>query len=528
MIPSFARSRALLRILLPAAIFLIGVGSLAAQDAPDDQSTPRRAVRMFLDSCREGKFDQAARVLDLAGAGMASAKGPELARHLKFVLDQKLWIDYALLSDNPEGDTADKKPYDVLGEIALGEKKVILYLSRRGGKWRISPATVRAIPNLYAQYGAGILDQYLTPWLLTTRVWELKAWQWIGLPLAIFSAFVLAWLFNLIGARIAMKVVGKTAALWDDRLVTMCRKPFGFFLGVVILYGLLELLRLSVPAQAVFNAVLQTFLIVAVVWFLLRFAEFLAISLQEALTTGVHDELKIRGVKTQLIVLRRIVNIALYVVAVSLILMQFDVVRRIGMSLLASAGIAGIVIGFAAQKSLGSMFAGIQLALTQPIRLGDTVIAEGEWGWIEEINLTYVVVKVWDLRRLVIPITHFLDKPFQNWTKVSPDILGTVYFHADFTVPVDKLRAELKRFVSENKLWDGKASGLLVTKATDRTVELRALISAADSGKQWDLRCETREHMLKYLQELEGGRYLPRHRLEQPPIERGLPEVGFK
>jgi len=213
-------------------------------------------------------------------------------------------------------------------------------------------------------------------------------------------------------------------------------------------------------------------------------------------------------------VLRRVVSITIGVVAVAMMLVQFEVVRTVGMSLLASAGIAGVVLGLAAQRTIATLLAGLQLSITQPIRIGDTVIVEGEWGTIEEINLTYVVVKVWDQRRLIVPMSRFLEQPFQNWTKVSPELLGTVFFHADYRVPIEALREELDRIVEDHPKFDGRAKSVLITDATDRTVQVRAMISAKDASDQWDLRCEVRERMIRFLQTYEGGRYLPRLRLE--------------
>ena len=168
--------------------------------------------------------------------------------------------------------------------------------------------------------------------------------------------------------------------------------------------------------------------------------------------------------------------------------------------MIASAGVAGIVVGFAAQKSLGTLLAGIQIALTQPVRIDDVVIVEGEWGRIEEITLTYVVVRIWDLRRLVVPITYFIEKPFQNWTRTSADILGSVFLHVDYGVPVDALRKELTRILEASPNWDRKVNVLQVTDAKERTLELRALASSSDASRSWDLRCEVREKLVAFVQ----------------------------
>ncbi len=225
------------------------------------------------------------------------------------------------------------------------------------------------------------------------------------------------------------------------------------------------------------------------------------------------DNLQARQVYTQIRVIERILTVAVIIFVVSFMLMSFPRVRQMGVSLLASAGIIGIILGFAAQKTLGNIIAGIQIAIAQPIRLDDVVIVENEWGWIEEINLIYVIVRIWDLRRLVVPISYFIEHPFQNWTRTSANILGTVFFYADYTVPVKEVRRELTRILKESPYWDKKVDVLQVTNATEHTLELRALMSAADSPSAWDLRCEVREKLLEFLQK-NYPNCLPRTRVE--------------
>ena len=212
------------------------------------------------------------------------------------------------------------------------------------------------------------------------------------------------------------------------------------------------------------------------------------------------DNLKARKITTQFRIVERILVTIIVIIALGVALMTFDSIRQIGVSLFASAGVAGIIIGFSAQKLLGNVLAGIQIAIAQPIRLDDVVIVEGEWGWIEQINLTYVVVRIWDKRRLVVPTAYFIEKPFQNWTRESADILGTVFIYTDYTVPFDQLRNELTRILESDKNWDGKVNVLQVTNATDKTVEVRALMSAADSPSAWDLRVRVREELISFLQ----------------------------
>jgi small-conductance mechanosensitive channel len=207
-----------------------------------------------------------------------------------------------------------------------------------------------------------------------------------------------------------------------------------------------------------------------------------------------------RGVYTQVTVLKKIAIGVIAVFAIASMLMVFQSVRQLGTAMIASAGVAGIVIGFAAQKSLGTLLAGFQIAMTQPIRIDDVVIVEGEWGRIEEITLTYVVVAIWDQRRLVVPITYFIEKPFQNWTRTSADILGSVFLQVDYAVPVDAVRQELTRLLEASPNWDRKVNVLQVTDARERTLELRALASSSDASKSWDLRCEVREKLVAFVQ----------------------------
>jgi small-conductance mechanosensitive channel len=232
----------------------------------------------------------------------------------------------------------------------------------------------------------------------------------------------------------------------------------------------------------------------------------------------VKDNLKARKIHTQLNVLKRIFITIIILIAVATMLMTFENVRSLGTAILASAGIIGIVVGMAAQKTLGTFIAGLQIAITQPIRIDDVVIVENEWGRIEEVTLTYVVVRIWDLRRLIVPITYFIEKPFQNWTRVSADLLGTVFLYVDYTVPVEAVREELRRILEKSDKWDKKVCVVHVTNATDKAVELRALMSAADAPSMWDLRCVVREQLIAFIKDKYPAA-LPKLRaeFEKPP-----------
>ncbi len=227
----------------------------------------------------------------------------------------------------------------------------------------------------------------------------------------------------------------------------------------------------------------------------------------------VEDNLPARKHYTQVNILRRAAQTVLVIVTVSAALMTVAEVRQYRVSLFASAGAAGLVVGLAARPVLSNLLAGVQIAVTQPIRLQDAVVVEGEWGWIEQITSTYVVIRLWDLRRMIVPLTYFIEKPFQNWTYETADLLGAVILHVDFTVPVERLRARLDEIVRDTPLWDGKVAVLQVTDAAGGTVELRALVSARNSSDAWDLRCLVREKLIGFLQ-AEYPEALPRQRTE--------------
>ena len=290
-------------------------------------------------------------------------------------------------------------------------------------------------------------------------------------------------------------------ATWDDVMLPLAGRAARHLLPLLALIMAAPILA-SMPELSLLLRQAVSLLLIGVAAYLL----FQAVDGVALLVLGQHrldvaDNLQARAVHTRVVVLERVAVALIVIVSAASMLMVFEPVRQFGASILASAGIAGIIIGFAAQRSIATLLAGFQIALTQPIRVDDVVIVEGEWGRIEEITLTYVVVRIWDLRRLIVPITHFIEQPFQNWTRSSADNLGTVFLYADYTVPLDALRAELTRLLEESRYWDGKVNVLQVTDAKEHTLEIRALASAADASLAWDLRCEIREKLLAFIQQ---------------------------
>lgn len=303
------------------------------------------------------------------------------------------------------------------------------------------------------------------------------------------------------------------AAILDQSLIRHGQGPsrwiFPLLAALVVLPGL--------PLPPVLMSALEHItglgLIAAIAWLVTLFVDVTSDVLAERYRIDTADNLIARRIHTQFQMLRRIVFVLVAIVTLSIMLMTFPAIKHIGVSLLASAGLATLVVGMAMKGTLSNLIAGVQIAFAQPFRLEDAVVVEGEWGWIEEIGTMYVVVRIWDLRRLVVPLSYFLDHPFQNWTRTSAQLLGNTLLYTDYTVPMEELREELRRICESTPLWKGEVCVLQASDATEHTVQLRALMDARNSSDAWDLRCLVREKLLEYLQK-NHPESLPRYRGE--------------
>jgi len=306
---------------------------------------------------------------------------------------------------------------------------------------------------------------------------------------------------HIVVFRILLSLTKSTKVTFDNALVKHCYRPLQWIIIVLIvrMVGKINQPEAQTNVYDVRGQVIALLLIGLVAWLLIRMIYVLEDYVTSHFDVSVKDNLKARKIHTQFKVLKRITIIVVSILAFGTMLMTFKNIRQLGTTILASAGVVGIVVGMAAQRTIATFIAGIQIAITQPIRVDDVVIVENEWGRIEEITLTYVVVRIWDLRRLIVPITYFIEKPFQNWTRISADILGTVFIYTDYTVPVDAIRERLQKILNESEHWDKKVCVVQVTNATDRTMEIRALMSAADASAAWTLRCEVREKLLEFI-----------------------------
>jgi small-conductance mechanosensitive channel len=335
----------------------------------------------------------------------------------------------------------------------------------------------------------------------------------LGQLAAVFAALVGGWIAYRLIFRGLSGLAQRAPGELGGHLVSELRPGARLVLPMLtVQLAMPALTAISAEALAILRHVLLLLAIAGVTWLMVGGVAAVGAFVRSGYDVQQRDNLAARRVHTQVLVLERAAAVLIILFGVGLALMTFPRVRELGTGLLASAGVVGLVIGLAARPLLENMIAGLQLALTQPIRIDDVVIVKGEWGRVEEITTTYVVVRIWDERRLIVPFAAFIQESFQNWTRRSSQILGTVFLYADYTVPVEAVRSALQQIVRESPLWDGRVCNLQVTNATEQTVELRALVSAADSGEAWELRVYVREKLLAYLQREHPGA-LPRARV---------------
>jgi small-conductance mechanosensitive channel len=342
---------------------------------------------------------------------------------------------------------------------------------------------------------------------------------WFIGPAAIFVAVVLALIAHRIAFLAIERAMPQRLMVLRQTLIRRLKRPSLYVLPALAVLAVIPTLPLPDRTMQVVDYVSGLGAIAIVGW-----AATIGIAMLEDIVTSHYrveerDNLRARQIRTQSQLLRRIANVIIIVVTAGLMLMTIPAVRHLGVSLFASAGIAGIVVGMAARPALANLIAGLQIALTEPIRLDDAVIVEGEFGWIEEIGTSFVIVRLWDKRRLVVPLSYFMEKPFQNWTRKSADLLGPVFLFTDYRVPLDEMRAELDRILAATPLWDKQVKVIQVTDATDQAMQLRVLVSARDSATLWDLRVLVREKLIQWLQ---GNHPDSLPRLRREDVTKGL------
>ncbi len=337
-----------------------------------------------------------------------------------------------------------------------------------------------------------------------------------ALILAALLAIALHWLLW----RVLERVGRRKAPPFYMTLIQGVRRSTRWAALAVALLLAYPAVALPAGPDQVLGEVLTLLTIAVVGWILIDLSVVATRVAASRWNVGVADNLRARTIMTRATVVQRIAVVLILVITASVMLMTFPQARALGASLLASAGIVGLIAGLAAQPLLTNIIAGLQIALTQPIRIDDVVVVNGDWGVVEEIDVAFVVIRVWDLRRLIVPLSYFLQNPVENWTYKSANLLGYIHIYADYEVPVGEVRGELRRILEATDLWDGQVWNLQVTQMDERAVQMRALFSARDSSSRWNLMVLVREELLRFLQGAYPER-LPRVRVELAPGRQG-------
>ncbi len=337
----------------------------------------------------------------------------------------------------------------------------------------------------------------------------LETWVWPGLY-ALVGVVVAAILYRLL-LVLARRFIGPQYA--SRRFLDVAAKPLGFALCLLVLNGVLTGMKAEPPWLHSILQMSTLLMIIAFTWAAVRCASAVGDMIVHLNPASQEQWREARKIETQTRFLVRGLNILVVIVGAGSALMTFDSVQQLGTSLLASAGIGGIILGFAARPVLENLLAGVQIALTQPFRIDDVLSVQGEWCWVEEVTATYVVLRVWDQRRLVVPLQWFIENPFQNWTRATTDLVGGATLWVDYQMPLTPLREEFARLLQANPLWDGITQTVQVVEAGDRAQQIRFLVSAPDSTSLWHLRCDVREGMVHYMQQ-HYPQHLPRLRAE--------------
>jgi len=324
------------------------------------------------------------------------------------------------------------------------------------------------------------------------------AWLW-NIALILFSFLVGILIKMIFIPLLRRQAIEQSSYSLFRSFIRRFNRVLSIFIPLVIFNSLLPFSHFNTTTLRVVSRLNEILLVAFFAVALIQAIKVFEDYLYHRFDVNKENNLRERKVRTQIAFIRKVVVTIIILVSLAIILLSFESMQKIGAGLLTGVGVGGIIIGFAAQKSLGNLLAGFQIAFTQPIRMDDVLVVEGEWGRVEEINLTYVVVNIWDKRRLVLPITYFIEKPFQNWTRTTAEILGTVFIYTDFTIPVQQLREKLTALLTGHPLWDGQVNVLQVTDFREQTMEIRCLMSCRNSGQAFDLRCYIREKMIEYI-----------------------------
>jgi len=492
--------------------------------------TPQATLEHFIVSCRAGNFEDAAYALNLNlfPKEVTKAEAAILAEKLFFVINQRVSVNWDNVSDRPDGQidlttstnsaiAGNPRRSIIFGEVDLDGRDAVLRLQRLklndyGAFWMIAANTVENIEPLYAVYGPRKLDRIMPNWSRAS-IFGVPLWKLIGTFLLLFIAYLIGRGFSYITRTLLLK----SDRAWMQTIAHKMSKPAGLALGILFFYITLnELISFSGPMASTIYAILLMVVIAVIAWFLMRFIDAFMTYIAENRIgdSSIEENTHARMMMTYVSVARRILTIIIIVVAISVILSQFRSLEKLGISLLASAGLITIILGVAAQNTLGNIIAGIQIALTQPAKIGDTVYINDEWGYVEDIRFTYMVVRTWESKRLVIPLKDVISKPFENWSMTNSHQLRPIVIYADYKTDVDAVRKKFSELLKASDDYDEDNPPIVqVTHTTEKTIAIRALCSAKDATTAWELHCKLLEELVAFVAQLDDGAHLSKSRI---------------
>ena len=516
------------------AYFIAGRWNQGIGFPPEDINlqSPQAALEHFIIHARNKEYKKAAYALNLnlLPDEIQIAEAAVLAEKLNFVLKQRISLNWENISDRPDGQidistTTNKaiagKPRRsvTFGTTELDKRDVAFRLQRIKYKdnspiWLISSQTVENIEPLYNKFGPRKLDRMIPNWI-SFKIFGIPVWKIVATILLLMLSYFIS---RLVSHSIR-KFFYKTEKNWIRNIAYRLAAPAGSAVGILVFYLLLNnLISFTGPLARGLYTLLLIFFIGIFTWLVMRVIDYIMDFFAEH-KVGELDEQNEDAKKTMTYISigRRIFVFIIVILGIFVIFSQFPSLERLGISLMASAGIATIVFGIAAQSTLGNIIAGVQIAITKPAKIGDAVIIEDSFGYVEDITFTYMVVKTWDLRRKVIPLKTVISNSFENLSMTNSQTNGVVRLYVDHRIDVSKVRAKWAELVKSSELWDGdeeKSPDVQVTEMTHQALEIRCLCSAKDFITTWNLHCELREKIVKYVGELENGLYLTKERVE--------------
>jgi small-conductance mechanosensitive channel len=493
--------------------------------------SPQATMEHFILSSRSGKFEEAAYALNLnlLPSEVQAKKAAILAEKLHYIIKKRITISWGELPDRPDGQIksnssssgklAGEARRDIrFGNLSLNGRNVPLRLQRVKLKdqapfWVIAAGTTENIELLYQQHGPSQFERWVPEWS-EQEVLGIALWKIVGLLLLGLICYLIARVISFVVSRTAKASQQEWLRDISGRIATPLALAVGCFLFYI---GTKDVLSISGSFAPYFYSLLLIIVIGAVTWLIMRVIDSVMIEYTESQIGDVSEEenLQARRTLTYISFARRIVTFVVIVVGISIVLSQFPSMQSLGVSLMASAGLATIILGIAAQSTLGNIIAGLQIALTKAAKIGDSVLFEGEYGAIEDLRFTYLVIRTWDLRRVVVPLKYFITHPFENWSLNDPHMMKPIHLYLDYKVDVEQVRQKFSELLKAADNYDEENPPTLdVIDCSKEAIELRALCSAKDASTAWSLHCKLREQMVAYIGQLQDGKYLAKERVQ--------------